>query len=68
MAASIDVKKLRQSLQLSQMQFANRFGFNLRTLKDWEQGRSCPDQAALSLLMVISHSPNAVEEAIRAVS
>lgn len=68
MAALIDVKKLRQSLQLSQTQFALRFGFNLRTLKDWEQGRSCPDKAARALLSVISHSPDIVKEAISAAS
>jgi putative transcriptional regulator len=62
----IDVKKLRQSLRMSQPQFALNFGFNLDTLRKWEQGRRQPDDAARSFLMVISRSPEAVMQALSA--
>ncbi len=61
---NIDVKKLREGLQMSQPEFALRFGFNLGTLRQWEQGRRYPDGAARVLLTVISHSPEAVREAL----
>jgi putative transcriptional regulator len=64
----IDVRKLRQRLQLSQNEFATRFGFNVATLQQWEQGRTRPDKAASALLRVISHSPETVAEALRVAS
>lgn len=60
----IDVRKLRHSLQMSQPQFATRFGFNLSTLREWEHGRRAPDAAARTLLAVILHSPDVVQQAI----
>jgi len=65
--AVVDVKKLRERLKMSQPKFATCFGFNLGTLRKWEQGRSHPDDAARALLAVISHSPETVKEAIGAV-
>jgi putative transcriptional regulator len=64
---NIDVKKLREGLSMSQPEFALRFGFNLGTLRQWEQGRRYPDGAARVLLTVISHSPEAVKEALESV-
>ena len=63
-----DVKKLRAGLQMSQPEFAIRFGFNLGTLRQWEQGRCRPDEAARALLAVISHAPETVREALAAAS
>lgn len=34
------MKELRKLLGLSQKDFALKFGFNLRTLQQWEQGRA----------------------------
>lgn len=67
-APVIDVKTLRTRLNLSQPEFARRYGFNLGTLRQWERGRTSPDEAAQSLLAVISHSPDTVVEALRAAS
>jgi DNA-binding transcriptional regulator YiaG len=39
-----DIKAIRQKLGLSQSAFANRFGFSVRTVQQWEQGRSVPDR------------------------
>ena len=61
---SIDVKKLREKLKMSQPEFALKFGFSLGTLRQWEQGRRLPDGPARVLLTVISHSPAAVKNAL----
>ena len=46
----VDVHSVREKSGLSQMQFAERYGFNPRTLQDWEQGRSRPDSAVRAYL------------------
>lgn len=61
-----DVKGIRAKLSLSQSQFAKRFGLNVRTVQDWEQGRKVPDLPARVLLRVIEKSPRAVEKALAA--
>ena len=57
-------KHVRFKLQLSQEEFARRFGIPLGTLRDWEQHRTKPDQAALSYLKVIAAAPEAVTRAL----
>lgn len=34
------MKELRELLGLTQKEYALKFGFNLRTLQQWEQGRA----------------------------
>ena len=36
----VDVKAIRAKSGLSQAEFADRYGFSVRTLQDWELGRS----------------------------
>ena len=60
----IDVRAVREKSGLSQPQFAERYGFSLRTLQEWEQGRARPDNAVRAYLTVIDRIPNAVEEAL----
>ena len=57
-------KHVRFSMGLSQEAFAERFGIPIGTLRDWEQGRAEPDQAARNYLKVIAHSPNVVVKAL----
>ncbi len=57
-------KEIRRRLQLTQEQFAARFGLPLGTLRDWEQGAREPDSAARTLLRVIEREPEAVERAL----
>ena len=45
---------IRRAMQLSQEAFAARFQIPLGTLRDWEQGRTEPDQAAKAYLKVIA--------------
>ncbi len=60
----VDVKKLRQSLRMSQPQFADSYGFNVATLRKWEQGVRHPVGPARTLLIVISRSPDVVRDAL----
>jgi putative transcriptional regulator len=47
--AEIDVRAIRGRLGLTQQQFAVRFGFNINTLRHWEQGRLVPEGAMRAL-------------------
>jgi len=49
---------------LSQREFADLLGFDLRTLQNWEQGRNRPDPAALSLIAMFDRAPELIEELI----
>lgn len=59
-----NVKAIRTARSLSQAEFASKYGFNLRTLQDWEMGRARPPFALLSYLRVIEREPAAVERAL----
>jgi putative transcriptional regulator len=61
-----DIQELRSELGFSQVQFAAKFGFSLRTLQEWEQGRAVPDRAVCAYLRVIRKNPQAVIEALEA--
>lgn len=60
----VDVRAIRRRLGLSQRGFAERFGFRLDALQNWEQGRRRPAGAARVLLRVIEREPEAVERAL----
>ena len=57
-------KRVRRKLGLSQEQFAQRFQIPLGTLRDWEQHRREPDQAARAYLIVIEREHAAVDRAL----
>lgn len=63
---TIDVRAIRRQLGLKQSEFAERYGFGLARLRDWEQGRSWPDSAARAYLRVIQIDHEAVDRALRA--
>lgn len=58
-------KVIRRALGLSQEEFAARYHIPLGTLRDWEQGRVEPDQAAGAYLKVIAREPETVREALK---
>lgn len=58
------VKVMRRALRLTQEEFAARFAIPLGTLRDWEQGKTEPDQAARSYLRVIAVDPDGVVRAL----
>jgi putative transcriptional regulator len=51
------LKVLRAKLHLSQAEFARAYGFSLRTVQEWEQGRHKPDRIARNLLKLIWAHP-----------
>ena len=59
-------KIIRRALGLSQEDFAARYHIPLGTLRDWEQGRVEPDQAARAYLKVIAREPETVREVLKA--
>lgn len=61
-----DVRALREGLGLSQSEFAALFGFNVRSVQDWEQGRRRPEIPIRAYLAVIRQDPQAVIRALRA--
>jgi putative transcriptional regulator len=58
------VKTLRRALGLTQEEFATRFRIPLGTLRDWEQGRTEPDQPARAYIRVIASDPDWVSRAL----
>jgi putative transcriptional regulator len=61
------VKIIGRALGLSQEDFAARFHIPLGTLRDWEQGRKEPDDAARAFLVVIAREPVTVQRALATV-
>lgn len=59
-------KTLRRALGLTQEEFAARYRIPLGTLRDWEQGRSEPDQPSRAYLHIIAHDPEGVRLALQA--
>jgi putative transcriptional regulator len=60
----IDVKRIRKKLKMSQRRFAETYGFNVRTLQDWEQGRAVPAGATRTFLVILDREPEAVRRAL----
>ena len=58
------VRIIRRALGISQEDFAARYHIPIGTLRDWEQGRVAPDQAANAYLTVIARNPEAVRKAL----
>jgi putative transcriptional regulator len=60
-----EMRALRARLALSQKQFADRFGFTVDAIQQYEQGRRRPSGPAATLLQVIAAEPEAVARALR---
>jgi putative transcriptional regulator len=63
---AIDVKAIRAKLDMTQEEFAGRFGFSINTLRHWEQGRRVPEGPTRAYLLVIDRNPKAVQKALTA--
>jgi putative transcriptional regulator len=59
-----EIKAARKRLDLSQVEFADRFGFSVKNLQKWEQGVCRPSGAARAFLQVIAREPRAVTRAL----
>ncbi len=61
---SVDIKKIRNDLNLSQPVFARMIGVSLKTLRNWEQGRRQPTGPAQALLKVVQDYPEIVARSL----
>ena len=61
---TVDIKAIRKRLGLTQAAFAQRYGFELNSIQNWEQGRRQPAGPARLLLLVIAKEPEAVHRAL----
>lgn len=62
----VKVKLIREKLGMTQAQFAKMICVSLGTLRNWEQGRTYPEGAAIALLRVAEEKPEAVLHALHA--
>lgn len=60
----VDVKASRGRLGYTKVEFANRYGFALTEVQEWEKRRRRADRAARILLKVIDYDPDAVDRAL----
>ena len=61
----IDVRAIREKLKLSRQDFADRFGFSIRTVQHWEQGNRHPHGPARVLLLLLQREPSTIEGILR---
>ncbi len=65
---TIDVKAIRDSLNLTQEDFAERFGFSVASVRNWEQERRRPEKSARLLLAMIEQAPEMVRDVLEQIS
>jgi DNA-binding transcriptional regulator YiaG len=56
-APSVDLRRVRDAVGLSQADFARLFAFEVDTIQNWEQGRNGIDKAARVYLKIIEEFP-----------
>ena len=60
-----NIKSIRKNLQMTQKQFAESYGFNLETLRKWEQGAHTPEQAVQAYLSCIIKRPKLISKLLK---
>jgi putative transcriptional regulator len=58
-------KRARTISGLSQAEFSRVYGIPLGTIRDWEQGRTAPDAAAIAYLTAIANDAEAASKVYR---
>nr|WP_187353175.1 helix-turn-helix domain-containing protein [Komagataeibacter melomenusus] len=58
------IRKTRNDLGLSQVEFASRFRVPVGTLRDWEQARAMAPDFAVAYVRVIGRHPDMVAQAV----
>ena len=61
---NVPVRAARQKLNMTQEQMAALPRIPVATLRNWEQGRVKPDQAAQALLTILYRRPDIAKEAL----
>ena len=62
----IDVRAIRQSMGMTQEQFAAAFGLSVASLRNWEQGTRKPERPIALYLRLIARYPDEVRREIEA--
>jgi putative transcriptional regulator len=55
-----NTRAIRQRLKMTQIEFAQAFGFSLCSVRDWEQGRHAPDVNTVAYLRTIGLKPQEI--------
>lgn len=58
---SVDVRKLRAELSMTQMVFARVMGVSVKTVEAWENGRNKPNGPATRLMCLLKDDPQLLE-------
>jgi putative transcriptional regulator len=61
---AVAIRKLRESVNVSQSKFARMIGVSVDTVQNWEQGRRRPRGPAMALLRVFQRNPKVVVGAL----
>jgi putative transcriptional regulator len=61
---NVPARAARQKLNMTQEQMAALLRIPVATLRNWEQGRVKPDQAAQALLTILYRRPELAKEAL----
>jgi putative transcriptional regulator len=61
---AVGIRKLRESVNVSQSKFARMIGVSVDTVQNWEQGRRRPRGPAMALLRVFQRNPKVVVGAL----
>ncbi len=59
-----NMQQIRERFGLSQMEFAQRFGFSLRQVRSVERGQEMPCGADRTLLLLLERIPAEVQKAL----
>lgn len=57
----VNPRAIRQSMNMTQREFAQLLGVSPRTIESWESGRSVPSPTAKNLLFLLSAKPSLAE-------
>lgn len=60
----MNVKSIRQKLNMSQREFSEMFGFSIHSIRNWEQGKRHPQGPSRVLLLLISKAPHTVRQVL----
>lgn len=59
--SAVEIKEIRNKLQMTQAVFALFMGVSKKTVEAWEAGQNTPSGAALRLLFLADNDPNLPE-------
>ncbi len=66
MAPDVDIRAIRRSTGMTQMEFAAAYHFSVRTVQEWERGAKRPSGPARTLLRAIAVDPEGLRRALAA--